>query len=473
MKFNYFLFAALTFAACESKKETDLLIHNISIIDVKNGETIPNQFVAIQGDSILEVGGVELSQKYESKTQVDGAGKYLLPGLWDNHVHFGGAEYKDENEQLLPLYLTFGVTTVRDAAGDISLEVLKWRDEINNGQRIGPKILTSGPKLEGIESIWPGDLEIGTEEELELALDSLEKLKVDFIKITDNTLKPALFLEAVKKATERGWSVSGHIPTALTIDQVSKAGQKTVEHLGYLMRMTTPFEEEISKARGNGTMSAIDAAKLQAESRDDSITLEKFKQLAQQGTGVVPTLLISSNIAYLDENNFAEDTILQYLGPKLKESYQWRIDRMANDTPEDKQNWKDNFEATANLIPLVKESGMKIYAGTDAGYLNTYDFPGLAIHLELQQLVKYGLNPREALEASIINGPEYFGLEKEFGSVEVGKKANLILLRENPLEDITATLSIQDVIKDGKLLDRNRLDQLLKEIKTWVAEKEK
>lgn len=472
MKSGYLMLAAILFVACQSRKEVSLLINNISIVDVEKGEILSNKFVAVQGDSILEVGDQSLADKYESPFSIDGEGKYLMPGLWDNHVHFGGAEYVDENEQLLPLYLAFGVTTVRDAAGDISLQVLQWRDEINQGKRLGPKILTSGPKLEGIESIWPGDLEIGSEEELNTALDSLEKLNVDFIKITDNTLKPELFLEAVKQATARGWSVSGHIPSALTIDQVSKAGQKTVEHLGYLMRMTTPFEEEISIARGNGSMSAANAAKLQGESKDDSVTLSKFKQLAAQGTGVVPTLLISSNIAYLEESNFSEDTILNYLGPKLKESYQWRIERMSNDTPEDKQNRKANFENTANLIPLVKKSGMKIYAGTDAGYLNTYDFPGLAIHLELQQLVKYGLSPREALEASIINGPEYFGLEDKFGTISNGKKANLLILNQNPLENIEATLTIQDVVKDGHLLDRKKLDQMLAEIKAWVAEKE-
>lgn len=473
MKYNYFIFAALLCLACETKSEIDLLISPVSIIDVESGKIIPDQFIAVQGDSILEVGDQHLAEKYQSKSNLDGQNKFLMPGLWDNHVHFGGAEYIDENEQLLPLYLAFGVTTVRDAAGDISLEVLKWRDEINLGKRIGPKILTSGPKLEGIESIWPGDLEIGNEEELELALDSLDKLHVDFIKITDNTLKPELFLEAVKRATERGYSISGHIPAALTIDQVSKAGQKTVEHLSYLMRMTTPFEEEISKARGDGTMTAIDAAKLQSESRDDSVTLAKFQQLAVQGTGVVPTLLISYNIAYLDENDFASDTILNYLGPKLKASYQWRIERMANDTPEDKKNRKENFETTAKLIPLVKESGMKIYAGTDAGYLNTYDIPGLAIHLELQQLVKYGLSPREALEASVINGPEYFGLEDQFGAIQAGKKANLLLLNENPLEDIEATLSIESVVSNGQVLDRKKLNDMLVEIKKWVSEKEK
>ena len=472
MRFTGLLLLSILLFSCQKKTEVDLIIQNTSIIDVASGKVIPNQTVMIQGDSIFGLGDDSLLERYQSENLVKGQGKFLMPGLWDNHVHFGGAEYVDENEQLLPLYLAFGVTTVRDAAGDISLDVLKWRDEINAGDRLGPKILTSGPKLEGIESIWPGDLEIGTEEELEAALDSLEKLKVDFIKITDNTLKPELFLEAVKRASKRGWSVSGHIPAALTIDQVSVAGQKTVEHLSYLMRMTTPMEAEISEARGNGNMTAAEASKLQAETRDDSLTLVKFKKLASQGTGVVPTLLISSNIAYLDENNFGEDTILNYLGPQLKESYQWRIQRMANDTPEDKQNRKNSFEATANLIPLVKASGMKIYAGTDAGYLNTYDFPGLAIHLELQQLVKYGLTPREALEASVINGPEYFGLEKSFGSVEIGKKANLILLNANPLEDIKATLTIQDVIKDGKLLDRNKIDQMLLEIRNWVAEKE-
>jgi imidazolonepropionase-like amidohydrolase len=115
---------------------------------------------------------------------------------------------------------------------------------------------------------------------------------------------------------------------------------------------------------------------------------------------------------------------------------------------------------------------MKIIAGTDAGYLNTYDYPGLAIHLELQKLVEYGLTPREALIASIVNGPGYFGLEKEFGAVKVGKSANLILLNSNPLESIESTLDIEGVIKDGVFYSRSTLDQMLAEIKKWVAKKE-
>ena len=145
---------------------------------------------------------------------------------------------------------------------------------------------------------------------------------------------------------------------------------------------------------------------------------------------------------------------------------------MASDTPDDTQNRKDGYEATARLLPIIQKSGMKIIAGTDAGYLNTYDYPGLAIHLELQKFVEYGLTPREALIASVINGPGYFGMEKEYGSVKVGKSANLLLLNSNPLESIQSTLDIEGVIKDGIYYSRSTLDQMLAEIKKWVAEKE-
>lgn len=460
------------FIGCQEKMTVDLLLKNVNIVAIEGDSILNSQYVLIVQDTIFAIGDETLASKYNPTEVIDGTGSFLMPGLWDNHVHFGGAEYLDENEQLLPLYLAFGVTTVRDAAGDISLEVLKWRDEINEGKRIGPKILTSGPKIEGIGSIWPGDLEVGTSEELDSALDSLEKLKVDFVKITDNTLKPELFLEAIEKATARGWSVSGHIPAALTLDQASKAGQKTVEHLGYMLRASTPKESEISAGRAAGKLTIQEANALQAETLDDSVAMANFRQLAAQGTGVVPTLLISYNIAYLHKNEFENDTILKYLGPKLKESYQWRIQRMATDTPEDRQNRKDGFEAAARLLPMIQKSGMKIIAGTDAGYLNTYDYPGLAIHLELQKMVEYGLTPREALMASVINGPGYFGMEEDFGSVKVGKSANLLLLNSNPLKSIESTLDIDGVIKDGSYYSRSDLDQMLAEIKKWVAEKE-
>ena len=130
------------------------------------------------------------------------------------------------------------------------------------------------------------------------------------------------------------------------------------------------------------------------------------------------------------------------------------------------------FEASARLLPLALQSGMKIIAGTDAGYLNSYDYPGLAIHRELALMVKYGLSPLQALQASILNGPAYFGLEEDYGSIESGKKASLLLLNKNPLENIENTLTVEWVIADGKYLSRSDLDRMLSEIKAWVKKKE-
>jgi imidazolonepropionase-like amidohydrolase len=458
--------------ACSPKTGVDLLIKNASVISLNTGQVLSDQVILINQDRILTTGGDSLLKSHKGKTEVDAQNQFVLPGLWDNHVHFGGADYIDENEQLLPLYLAYGVTAVRDAAGDIAPEVLKWRDEISSGKRIGPRIFTSGPKIEGINSIWPGDLEVGSESELDLALDSLEKLRVDFVKITDNALSPELFISATRKARKRGWSVSGHVHPAITLNEISQAGLTTIEHQGYLLRAATAEESRIRNLRMTGKMTQEEANLLQFQTLSDSVAEINFKRFAKQGTGIVPTLLISRNIAYLDSLDFSKDTILNYLGPKLKASYQWRIDRYAKEDLKSREVRKQTFEASARLLPLAYQSGMKIMAGTDAGYLNTYDYPGLAIHLELALMVKYGLTPQQALSASIVNGPAYFGLESDYGAIEKGKKASLIILRLNPLDNIENTQSTESVVKDGQFYSRKELDQLLSEIKKWVKNKE-
>ncbi|WP_111669514.1 amidohydrolase family protein [Algoriphagus litoralis] len=471
-KSTFPLLILILFLACKPKTEVSILLHQVSVIDLKSGQIYPDQVVLIQGDSILLSGGDSLRSKYSGKIEIDAESKFLMPGLWDNHVHFGGAEYIDENEQLLPLYIAFGVTAVRDAAGDIPIEVLQWKAEINSGKRIGPKIFTSGPKIEGINSVWPGDLEIGSEEELDQALDSLEKLEVDFVKITDNTLSAQLFRSATQKARARGWSVSGHVHPEITLDEISKAGLTTIEHQSYLLRAATPEVKQIRDRRISNKLSSKEANELQINTLSDSVAEINFKKFAAQGTGIVPTLLISYNIAYLDSLDFSGDTIQDYLGPKLKESYQWRIDRYALEDSASRKMRKLIFEASARLLPMAQKAGMKIMAGTDAGYLNTYDYPGLAIHRELALMVKYGLTPLEALQASMINGPAYFGLEDKYGSIDSGKKASLVLLNSNPLEKIENTLSIQAVIVEGKYYSRADLDKILLEIKNWVRDKQ-
>ena len=211
------LLAAASPAA--ARERADLLIRNATVVEIARGKITPHQSVVVVGDTVKAVGpDAAIGRRFAAVQQVDATGKYVMPGLWDMHVHFGGGpELIGENKALLPVYVAYGVTTVRDCAADLSSSVLEWRDEVAKGTLLGPRIFTSGPKLEGYKPIWKGTLEVGTPAEVNAALDKLQAMKVDFVKITDNTLKPDTFLYALKEAKRRGMRTSAHTPYALTI----------------------------------------------------------------------------------------------------------------------------------------------------------------------------------------------------------------------------------------------------------------
>jgi hypothetical protein len=166
------------------------------------------------------------------------------------HMHFGGGDTLiQENRLLLPLYLAHGVTAVRDAAGDLSSTVLAWRDSVARGSLEGPMIFTSGPKIEGKSSIWPGDTEVESQAGVDSALDNLQRLRVDFVKLTDNTLKPNLVLYALGEIRRRGMRSSAHIPASVPVRDAVQLGLGSIEHLSYAIRGAG---EGIPKAPGAG-----------------------------------------------------------------------------------------------------------------------------------------------------------------------------------------------------------------------------
>jgi len=442
-------------------KKIDLIINNVNIVDVVNNKIIPNRYIAIQKNKIIDISNTSLNKSYTSQFTIDATGKYIMPSLWDMHVHFGGDSLKAENKMLLPLYMAMGIGHVRDCAGDISLDVIEWKNEIANGTLLGPTIFTSGPKLEGINSIWPGDLEISNETELTTALDSLQKLKVDFIKITDNTLAPDLFLKSIIAARKRGWKVTGHVPATMNVEVFSKNGLSAIEHIGYLQRAASKNEDSITKLRAVNKISGREANELYLNSFDSTVAIAKFKQLAKNGTAVVPTINGSYITTYLDKTSHTNDDYLRYLGPALKRTYNWRIERASKDNIDAIAFRHKNFEAAANLLPLLYKSGVVILAGTDAGFLNSFNYPGLGMHDELAIMVKYGLTPQQALICSIINGPAFFNQSKLYGAVAKQKNADLLILNANPLLDINNTKKIDAVINKGKYLNRKYLDNLL------------
>jgi len=472
MKKYFVLLISLHFSYCSLAQfyNADLIIKNINIVDVANNTILREQTVVVSKDKIVATGySKKLKWRYKAKSTIDGTGKFIMPSLWDMHVHFGGDTLIHENKLLLPLYTAMGVSHVRDCAGDISDSVIAWKKAINQNNLQGPTIFTSGPKLEGPKSIWPGDLEINTQEELKIALDSLKKLDVDFVKITDNTLDPNLFLTSIQEARKRGWKVSGHIPATMTVATYANAGLSAIEHIGYLQRAASDKEDSITQLRAKGKITNKEAVALYLNTFNKEVAIEKFKKLAANGTAVVPTINGSYKTTYLDQFDFSKDAYLNYLGPALKRTYDWRIQRAANDNSEAIQFRHANFEAGANLLPLLYKAGVTILAGTDAGYLNSYNYPGLGMHEELEIMVKYGLTPQEALICSLLNGPAFFGLQNEYGAVAANKHADLLILTANPLEDIQNTKEIFSFIKKGVYLDRKYLDMLLDQVKQEIS----
>ena len=454
-----------------AREKADVLIRHAAVVDVEHARISSDQAVATKGDRIVAVGNdAEIAAAWDAARQVDGKGRFLIPGLWDMHVHFGGgAELVEENKALLPLYVAYGVTTVRDCSGDLANDVLNWRRAIAEGKLFGPRLLSSGPKIEGIKPVWKGTLETGSEADVDQAIAKLVTLKVDFVKITDNTLKPELFLYAVRKSRAAGFRVSGHIPMALTVGQVVDAGISSIEHLSYAQKAGAKDEARIAADFASGRIDRADAGAQINAGFEQATAMVSYAKLRERNVFVTPTLNIERLLAFLDSEDHSKDGFLAYVGPGLRKTYQWRIDRAAKATPDEISERHREYRQTAAVLPLLEEAGVTIMAGTDAGYLNSFDYPAIGLHQELALYVENGLTPAEALAAATRAGPKWFGVLDRYGSVEVGKQADLVLLDANPLVDIHATSAINTVVLRGSIEDRRALDKVLADAKAKVV----
>lgn len=454
-------------AGAQSPTPSQIFRH-ANVIDVATGRSVADQAIVVANGSIIAVGPDRaVSRRYASASQIDARGKFAMPGLWDMHVHFGGGkELVDENKALLPVYVAYGVTTVRDAAADLAGNVLEWRSEVASGSLLGPTIYTSGPKLEGLKPLWKGTIEVGTPADVDAALDRLQAMKVDFVKITDNTLKPEIFTYAVKEAKKRGLKTSAHTPYAFTIEQAARDGLSSVEHLDYLIKAGSPQEAEIGKEYVDKKIDYGTASDRFVETFDPVYAKAEYRKLHALGIYVTPTLNMTRILAYLDQEDHRKDPALAYIGPGLRKTYEWRVERAAKATASQVAARHREYELSVKVLPMLRDAHIPILAGTDAGYLNSFNYPGQGLHDELELYVKAGLTPREALASATITGPAFLGHTDRYGAIAKGKAADILLLNANPLKNIGATRDIRGVMVKGRWLDRAALDGLLATAKT-------
>lgn len=451
---------AVTLPAFAATSMGDVIIRHVNVVDVEHGATIPDQAVVVRGEDIVAVGPDSgIAKTWQAGQTVDGKGRYIMPGLWDMHVHFGGGkDLIPENQAVLPLYLANGITTVRDCAGDIADAVLSWRADIRDGKLLGPQLFSSGPKLEGINPIWTGTLEVGTREQVDAALAHLKSQHVDFVKLTDSTFKPELFLYAISQAKAMGFKTSAHIPLGVTVEQAVDAGLTSIEHISYAINLGARDEAAIVADYRSGKINAATARKRFVQDFDPKVAREKYRWLASRGVFLTPTLY---EMGVFDAAAHQHDRELKYIGPGLRETWVWRVERAQHQTAQQHVAEKQNFALMQRILVMLQDAGVRLLAGTDAGFLNSYIYPGFALHDEMETYQAAGLTPQQILVAATENGPAFFGLQDRYGSVAKGKAADLLLLASNPLKDVRVTRNPVALVVRGHVYADTSLQQML------------
>jgi len=444
----------------EKKEQFDVVIQNGSILNLETGELL-NQDIYILNGRINKIAFSNKEFHFEAKQTLDASGKYILPGFWDNHVHFrGGDNLIKANKNFLKLFIANGVTTVRDAGGDLTTAVLEWRKAISAGDLVGPTIFTSGPKIDGTNPTWAGSLEVETEADVQIALDSLQRIPTDFVKLYESRLSRENYLAVIREAEKRNLITSGHMPFTVTLDETITSGIDAIEHLYYIMKGCSANEVAITERLQKKEIGFWDAMPLLQQSYQDDTAQNIFTKLKENNVFVVPTLHIGKTLSYLDEVDHGNDDYLKYMGNGIIETYQGRINRLKNTSEKAVADRKALDSFFGKLTKSLYEADVQLLAGSDSGAYNSYTYPGISLHKELEEMVANGLPPLKALRTSAINGSKFLK-QDDYGSVTEGKKADVVLLDANPLEDIKNTQKIDAVLKEGILYSKKDLKALL------------
>src|SRR5215813_4919353 len=443
-----------------------LAFTHVTVIDATGAPASADMTVVITDSRISDIGKTAEIPVPQGAQVVDGRGKFLIPGLWDMHVHWH--EYKD----YLRLFTANGVTGVRVMWG--APINFKWRREIEAGSLIGPHLVISSTIMDGPKPVWPGSVAISNEAEARKAVRTARKDGFDFIKVYSLLPRPAYFAIA-DEAKKQGLEFAGHVPIAVSPIEASDAGQKSIEHLTGILGGCSTREEELRRGFEDAYTKLPVGQRLPDPARLRPLTrmmLETFNQekattlfqrLSRNHTWQCPTLTVLRSSAFLDDPGFRNDPRLKYVPKEMRTAWNPANDfRFRARATEDFDLSRQLYKKQIELVGLMHRAGVEFIAGTDVS--NPYCFPGFSLHDELSLMVEAGLSPMEALQTATYNAARFLGKQSEFGSVEKGKIADLVLLDADPLTDIRNTSRINSVIQNGRLLNRAELDRLLAEV---------
>ena len=384
---------------------------DVTVVPMTSEVELSHHTVVVQDGHIAAVGPADELEVAAGAVRIDGRGKWLVPGLADMHIHL--FSWSD-----LDLYLANGVTTVRNLGGYGAADsILALRRAIEAGELRGPTIVTSGNWLDGDPPYRDINTIVRTPEEARLEVERQHRAGYDFIKVYEG-LTPEVYGTIVDEAEARGTPVTGHVPSRVGIEGVLRSGQAGIEHAAAILLPALGFRptEDASRALA--------------------------RQVAEAGVAVTPTLWILE-LAFRQRSGpagIAEVVArpeMRYLPPDRLTT--WRDDNMFAAFPRlAAAEGQVRRDLVYRFVGHLADAGARILVGTDADVAGSV--PGFAIHEELRRLVEAGLTPHEALRAATAAPAEYLAevlpdLEP-FGTIEVGKRADLILLDADPLADV-------------------------------------
>ena len=464
-----FALPALILAACDaSPPSADLAIENVTVIDAVNGAREGMTVVVDDGRIVSVTSGAAPADAHET---VDGTGRFLIPGLWDFHVHL---TYDTRFTDAMPgLFLHHGITSIRDTGGPLEL-VLPVVESLRAEGTVAPRVFFAGPLLDGEHVVYDGEnrplLGIANPdvETARANVAMLAEAGVDFLKIYE-MVSPEVFAALVEEAEARGLPMDGHVPLSMRAQDVGPHVQ-SLEHLRNIELDCAAAPEALLAERRrllenpDGVPGASLRSQLHELQRlpavaayDEPNCAAAIESMAR--TIQVPTLRLNA---------------LGLRPPFSREDWDALLSKMPDDV---QTEWRSATEASRgapatplrdttfavwslHLIELMHEAGVPIGAGTDTPI--AFAAPGYSLHSELEMLVRAGLSPMEALGAATVRPAEFFGLSGEMGTIEAGRLADLVLLSANPLDDIANSRTVEAVVSKGELLTREELDSLVR-----------
>ncbi|MEO7966441.1 MAG: amidohydrolase family protein [Gemmatimonadaceae bacterium] len=447
-------------ALSQSVSAQTLTIVNATVIDVAAGSFQSGMTVVIEGNRIASVGPTANALSSQGRV-VDAKGLFMIPGLWDMHTHayFGGPT--NVGDQLtLPLFIANGVTGIRDMGSDLD-PVLRARREVNAHRMIGPRMVVSGPMLDGPVAQYKSAIAIKTPEDGRKAVDMLKQRGVDFIKIQSGVPHEA-YIAIADEAKRLVIPFEGHVPDAVRAVDAIAAGQRTFEHLIGIFEASTPNEKKYLLRRyGAGKDTTADKRPgMFLDAYDPVREASIVRLLAQKKLWQCPTLYWERGQWLVDDIDFTKDPDLAYAAQSWVA--QWPASRKSilESLDTDSLPLRRRFVThELEVVRKLRAAGVPFLAGTDTP-AGVDVIPGISLHLELQRFVAAGFTTLDALRTATINPAKFYNRENELGAIQAGYLADIVLLRANPLIDISNTRTIAGVVADGRYFSERDISQL-------------